>query len=66
MSDLRPFAARIARALMTIEGLEPTTGERLQVMKKRGDGSEIGLGGRCTEVVVDVIEQHLIEAFKCG
>ncbi len=66
MSDFRPFAAKIARALMTIEGTEPVTGERLQIMKRKGDGSELALGGRCTKVVVDVIEAHLIEEFKCG
>ncbi len=66
MSDFRPFAAKIARALMTIESTEPVTGERLQIMKRKGDGSELALGGRCTEVVVDVIEAHLIEEFKCG
>ncbi len=66
MSDFRPFAAKIAKSLMTIEGTEPVTGERLQVMQRMGDGSETNLGGRCTNVVVDVIEAHLIEEFKCG
>jgi len=66
MSDFRPFAARIAEELLTVGGSGPTTGERLQVMKRRPDGSERALGGRCTEVVADVIERHLIEVFKCG
>jgi len=64
MSDLREFAAKITREIMTMEGPQPVIVERIALMKKKADGSEINMGGRCADSVTDIIERNLVDAFS--
>lgn len=68
MSDLRPFAEKIATHLMTYNkgGSDEVVVERMASMKLQEDGSEINLGGLGWESMTRIIEAHLVEAFKCG
>ena len=54
MSKKRKLAEKIVKAIMT-NGCG-TTAERIQLMKKQGDGKELNVGGRCAESVIETIE----------
>lgn len=53
------LAERIAKAIMTSHGETDITVERIQMMKKRKDGSEQNCGGRNFASVVQTIDRVL-------
>ena len=60
----RKLAEAITKDLMTYDGSRPVVVERIALMKKQPHGTELNMGGRCTESVIQVIERHLVEI--CG